>query len=307
MTLDADKLKDSGKGFVALFFSSLRKEPGLWSQFVMNVGSTGKSNEYDWLGGPPKIEEWASGDRPMGSVKAYNYAVDNQKWANGLRVKREDIEDDNLGVYAPLIRQMASDFDLQKAELLFETLLLGAFTRACYDGQFMCDTDHLDNEESAQSNKATAELSTSSFETGIEAMPRFTDDRGKKLNIMATHLVVPPQLRSTALRIVGREVTREADSTDENAAGVSNINRGVVQVVVAPWLSAQAKYWFLADLSKDLKPYIHQTRTPVEFQALINPDDPNVFGQDEFHYGGRERYTIAEGAWQCLYGSDGTT
>lgn len=300
MTLDADKLKDAGKGFHALFFNALRKEPGMWSQLVMPVDSTGKSNEYDWLGGPPKIAEWKSGDRPMGSLKAYNYEVENQKWANGLAVKREHLEDDNLGVYAPAIRTMAADFDLHKAELLFEDRLLNAFTRTCYDGQAMCDTDHLDNEETAQSNKATAALSVSSFETGLEKMPTFTDDRGKKLNMMATHLIVPPQLRSTALKIVGRDI-----GVDGNA-GVSNINKGVVEVMVVPWLSAQPTYWFLADLSKDLKPYIYQTRIGVEFSALINPEDPNVFDQDVFKYGGRERYTIAEGAWQCLYGSDGS-
>lgn len=304
MTLDASKLRDSGTTFRALFFSSLRKEPGMWQQFAMNVPQDGSSNEYDWLGGPPTIQEWASGDRPMGSVKAYNYQVEDQTWANGLKVKRKHIEDDKLGVYAPVIRQMAADFDLHKSELLFSRIL-NAFTRTGYDGQAFCDTDHLDNEETAQSNKTTAALSVAALEAGLEAMPRFTDDRGKVLNMMATHVVVPPQLRSTALRIVGRPITREADSSDQHAAGVSNINNGVVDVIVAPWLKDQATYWFLVDLSKELKPYIHQARTPVEFTALVNPEDPNVFGQDEFHYGGRERYTIAEGAWQCIYGSTG--
>lgn len=304
MTLDQELLTDSGKTFTALFFQELLAGVGPWAQLVMNVSSTGKSNEYDWLGGPPRIQEWASGDRPMGSLKAYNYTVSNQKWANGLQVKREDIEDDNLGVYAPAIAQMARDFDLYKDELLFGLNMIGAFTRTGYDGQAFCDTDHLDNEETAQSNKATAALSAASFETGIEAMPTFTDDRGKKLGIMPTHLIVGPALWNTARKIVDRDMTLENGT---GSAGVSNTNKGLVDIIVSPWLTAQPAYWFLADLSKGLKPYIFQTRTPVEFTAMVNPTDPNVFRQDVYEYGGRERFTIAEGAWQCLYGSDGTT
>lgn len=302
MTLDQEKLTASAKGFKALFFQALKRDPGMWSQFAMEVPCKGKSNEYDWLGGPPAVEEWVSGNRPMGSLKAYNYELTDQRWANGLRVKREDIEDDNLGVYRPVIRSMAGGFDLQKTKLLFTTLMANGFNATqgnAYDGQFFFDTDHLDNEETAQSNKTTAALSASALETGIETMSRFTDDKGEYLHIVPSHLVVPPQLAATAKRIVGRS------KVDENSAGVDNINEGVVDIIVSPWLSGSATNWFLADLRKALKPFIFQPRIPVEFQSLVNPKDPNVFQADEFHYGGRERFTIGFGAWQTMYGSTG--
>jgi len=304
MTLDQDKLTASAKGFRALFFNELRRDPGLWSQFAMNVPCEGQSNEYDWLGGPPSVEEWASGNRPMGSLKAYNYEINDKIWANGLRVKRKHIEDDKLGLYAPVIRMMAMDFDLKKTKRVFADLFLSGFAgtiQTAYDGQFFFDSDHLDNEETAQSNKATAALSAAALETALETMMQYTDDRGEKLDVFPTHLVVPPQLRATALRILGRGIV------DENSAGVTNINNGVVQLIVAPWLAAQAAYWFLVDLSKMLKPFIFQPRIPVDFQALINPQDPNVFNADQYYYGGRERFNISYGAWQLAYGSDGTT
>jgi phage major head subunit gpT-like protein len=242
----------------------------------------------------------------MGSLKAYNYTVADQTWANGLRVKRKHIEDDKLGLYTPAMRQMAQNFDLAKSKLLFTTKMANGFSGAQgtgYDGQFFFDTDHLDNEETAQSNKTTAALSVAAYEAGTQAMLKYTDDKGEYLNIMATHLVVPPQLKQTAQRIVGRKLTLEAGATSD--VGVENINAGDVAIIIAPWLAGSATHWFLADLSKELKPFIFQPRVPVEFVMKDKPDDDNVFGQDEVHAGGRERYTIAFGAWQTMYGSTG--
>ncbi|HEJ9874075.1 TPA: Mu-like prophage major head subunit gpT family protein, partial [Pseudomonas aeruginosa] len=51
----------------------------------------------------------------------------------------------------------------------------------------------------------------------------------KRLGIRPKLLVVPPSLRSQALEVVKAE---------RNAAGATNINRDVVDVLVTPWLAA---------------------------------------------------------------------
>ena len=54
-----------------------------------------------------------------------------------------------------------------------------------------------------------------------------TGDKGKKLGIRPKLLVVPPSLRAAALEVVKAE---------RDAAGATNINRDVVDVLVTPWL-----------------------------------------------------------------------
>lgn len=70
-------------------------------------------------------------------------------------------------------------------------------------------------------------LDASSFNDAYAAMQSLTGDRGKKLGIRPKLLVVPPSMRAQALEVVKAE---------RNAAGATNINRDVVDVLVTPWL-----------------------------------------------------------------------
>ena len=58
-----------------------------------------------------------------------------------MGVKRTDIEDDNLGIYTPLMQEMGRAAGVHPDELVFALLKLG-HSSLCYDGQFFFDTDH---------------------------------------------------------------------------------------------------------------------------------------------------------------------
>jgi len=70
------------------------------------------------------------------------------------------------------------------------------------------------------------ELTAESFNSAFAAMQSMTGDKGKKLGIKPTLLVVPPTLRSQALHILNAEQIN----------GTTNINRNAVDVLVTPWL-----------------------------------------------------------------------
>jgi len=59
--------------------------------------------------------------------------------------------------------------------------------------------------------------------------------------------------------------------------------------------------WYLFDLSKGVKPLIWALRTAPEFVQLWNPDDPNVFWQDQFISGVRARGVADYGFPQCAH------
>src|SRR5690606_27387688 len=54
---------------------------------------------------------------------------------------RDDIRDDNLGIYRPLFEEMGMSTAAHPDRLVFE-LLKNGFTELCYDGQPFFDTDH---------------------------------------------------------------------------------------------------------------------------------------------------------------------
>lgn len=70
-------------------------------------------------------------------------------------------------------------------------------------------------------------LDAVNFNAAYAAMQGMTGDRGKKLGIKPTLLVVPASLRAQALEIVQAE---------RGANGATNINRNAVDVLVTPWL-----------------------------------------------------------------------
>lgn len=70
------------------------------------------------------------------------------------------------------------------------------------------------------------ELTSENFNLAMAAMQGMTGDKGKKLGIKPTMLVVPPTLRAKALQIINAE----------QIDGTTNINRNAVDVLVTPWL-----------------------------------------------------------------------
>lgn len=71
-------------------------------------------------------------------------------------------------------------------------------------------------------------LDADSFNAAYAAMQGMKGDKGKVLGISPKLLVVPPSMRAQALEVVKAE---------KNAAGATNINRDVVDVLVTPWLA----------------------------------------------------------------------
>jgi phage major head subunit gpT-like protein len=64
--------------------------------------------------------------------------------------------------------------------------------------------------------------------------------------------------------------------------------------------------WYLADLSRPVKPIILQKRKDFTFVAKDKETDDNVFDQNEFVYGSDARANVGFGFWQYAYASKDT-
>ncbi|MEW7865455.1 Mu-like prophage major head subunit gpT family protein [Aeromonas diversa] len=127
-------------GFKKNFEDAKGEAPTQYTKIATVIKSTTKSNTYGWLGKFPSLRKWI-GDRVIESMKAHGYQIVNEDFEATVAVDRNDIEDDELGIYAPLFAEMGRSAGVHPDELCFG--LLGAgFTTPCYDGQYFFDTDH---------------------------------------------------------------------------------------------------------------------------------------------------------------------
>lgn len=127
-------------GFRSDFQEGMKQADPQWHKVAMEVPSTSKSNTYGWLGKFPAFREWV-GDRVLHDMQAHGYAVANKTFESTMGVNRDDIEDDNVGVYSPLFTEMGRMAEAHPDELVYGLLAAGTST-LCYDGQNFFDTDH---------------------------------------------------------------------------------------------------------------------------------------------------------------------
>ena len=127
-------------GFKKNFEDAKSEAPSPYTKIATVIKSTTKSNTYGWLGKFPNLRKWV-GDRVIESMKAHGYQIVNEDFVATVAVDRNDIEHDELGIYAPMFAEMGRSAGVHPDEICFA--LLGAgFTTPCYDGQYFFDTDH---------------------------------------------------------------------------------------------------------------------------------------------------------------------
>lgn len=133
-------LANLGVGFKSLFQGGLGQAESMYSQVATMVNSTTGKEEYGWLGKIPGMREWL-GDRVVHGIQNHGYEIKNKDFELTVSVGRNDIEDDNLGVYSPLFTELGRSAGAHPDELVF-SLLLAGFSTTCYDDQYFFDTDH---------------------------------------------------------------------------------------------------------------------------------------------------------------------
>ncbi|ASJ24151.1 Mu-like prophage major head subunit gpT family protein [Laribacter hongkongensis] len=299
MLINAGSLKAIFVSLKTIFNNAFDAAPSQWQQVAMLVQSTGKSNDYAWLSSFPRMRKWI-GEKAVKALAASQYTIVNDDWEATVEVDRNDIKDDQLGIYRPQAEMAGFSAKQLPDEIIFDLVSQG-FTRPCYDGQYFFDTDHPVNGQSV-SNKGTKKLSIAtlaaaraSYGAARTAMKKFRDDEGRPLNITPSVLLVPSALEDDANLLM--TVERLED-------GKPNPYRNTATVVVAPWLTSDTA-WFLLDTSKPVKPFIYQEREKPVFVQQTDPQADDVFNRKKFKFGAEARAAGGYGFWQLAYGSTG--
>ncbi len=292
MLVNRTSLNGITVGFKTLFNKVFSQAKPQWDKVATLVPSSTGEENYKWLNKINGIREWV-GDRVIQNITASDYTIKNKSYESTVGIDRDDIEDDKIGVYNPVVSDLAQTASMFPDKLVFGLLKKG-FTEKCFDGVSFFNASHKMGKTTA-SNLGTKALSTTAYAEARTAMMSLKDEKGESLNITPNLLVVPPSLESEALRIL------KADLID----GSTNVYKDTADILVVPELAGEDTAWYLLCTTKAIKPFIYQERKKPAFVSLTNPTDENVFMSKQFLYGVEMRCNVGFSFWQMAYGSTG--
>lgn len=140
MQINSANLDNLRVGFKTNFQAGLGSAASQYLRIATVVPSTTRENRYGWLGKIPGLREWI-GPRQVQNLSEWDYSIVNKPFEQTIGVDRDDIEDDNLGTYAPLFTSMGESVG-NHPDLISFAMLKAGFSTLCYDKQYYFDTDH---------------------------------------------------------------------------------------------------------------------------------------------------------------------
>lgn len=154
--------------FNTAFNTRLTGVESTYSRIAMVVNSTTRTQAYPKLSELGPMREWI-GERYIERLETNGFTITNRKFEKTVAVAADDIADDQVGLYTPLVQDMAQVAAELPDDLVWDQLERG-FTHEHYDGQLFFDTDH------PVVNAAGQEVSVSNFQGGTGAAWYLIDD-----------------------------------------------------------------------------------------------------------------------------------
>lgn len=140
MLISQTSLQALRTGFNALFNSGLKLAAPVSEPLVTTVNSATKVETYGFLGDLPVFRKWL-GEKRIRSLAEKAYTLTNEDFEATIGIHKTKIEDDNLGLYGPIVEGWGKDAGQLKDSLSFDALKYG-HERPCFDGQNYFDTEH---------------------------------------------------------------------------------------------------------------------------------------------------------------------
>jgi phage major head subunit gpT-like protein len=287
MELSKTAIKALETQFNGIYQTAVSGTPVWWDKLAMLVPSSTATNTYGWLAALMRMRKWV-GPRVIQNVKHQAYVVTNDDFELTVGVDRNDIKDDNLGIYTPLFAQLGF-VSSKLPDDQIKTALQAGTTNVGFDNVAQFATTHPLDPTGNQSNNFTGTaLSTTNFAAKRAAMRAYTGENGQNLGVEPDLLIVPPQLEDTANTIVTAEY---------GSSGASNVQKGQARVLVINELANEGTTWYLADSTKPIKGLVWQEREPVQMVAKTDVNDDNVFMHKQFLWGLDGRGAATYGPW----------
>jgi hypothetical protein len=223
----------------------------------------------------------------------YTHAV----YALGYIITREELDDCLYPEFGPQRTRALAFSANQTKEIVAANILNRAFDPLYIgaDGKSLINNDHpLSGGVSSNALDVAADLSEAALEEALVKISLLVDDRGKRINIQGTKLIVPPQLQFEAERILGNPERPDTANRDVNAMYQMGM---FPQGFVVNHYLIDPDAWFIKTNCPDgLKLF---QRWPIEFT------NDNDFDTENAKFKATERYAFGWTDWRGIFGSPG--
>lgn len=280
--------------FRLLYGEAFKAVTPIYKDLCTEVSSSTREERYPWLASIKGLEEWI-GPRTFQNLSSRSYSIVNKHFQQAVEVNRDDIEDDQIGLYSTSVKMLAEEAAVHPDILVHQVIESGT-TATGYDGVPFWSDAHpvsLDNAGlgtySNRFDSATSgarALNAGNFAFVRAQLLKMKRENGQPMVRGKLTLLVPPALETTAAQILNSEIMApgSAFGSISTAGGSTNVLRGTADLIVSPYLTSDTRWYVLATQSV-MKPFIFQNRKAPEFVSLINPGDPSVFSRNAFQFG----------------------
>ena len=164
------------------------------------------------------------------------------------------------------------------------------------DGKELCATDHpLINGGTFSNEPSTAaDLNETSLEDALISIAGFVDERGLKIALRGTKLIIPRQLQFTAERLMSSVLRSATSDNDVNA--IRSMGMLPQGYTVNDFLTDTDAFFIMTDTPRG---FLHFERTPLSTNMEADFDTGNM------RYKARERYSFGFSDPRCVFGSPG--
>jgi hypothetical protein len=230
--------------------------------------------------------------------EVYTARYTNETVALAFSLTEEAIEDnlyDKLSARytKALARSMATTKQIKGA-----AILNGAFTTSLGgDGVALCATDHptLSGPDLRNELTVAADLTEASLEQALIDIASFTDERGLKIAVQGTKLILPKELQFTADRIL--KSTLRVGTADNDINAVRNMGMVPQGYAVNHYLTDPDAWFIITDAPNGMKMFD---------RVSLSTGFEGEFNTGNMRYKARERYSFGFSDPRGIFGSPGT-
>ncbi len=263
-------------GLKAALYKGIHQADIDYLEWCNVVNSSAMIEEYPIMMITGSMREWV-GPRVINYISGQKLSVQNRDFEHTEEIDRNRIEDDQIGFYSVAFQEMGLQAGNLWAELATEAL--------CNPGNWADGKPFYGSREfgkaTVNNSMGNLPLSIANYEAARARMMGFCGADGKSLRLVPDTILVGPDLEGTARMIFEAELVN-----DGHNAAISNIHRKECRIMVNTGITGPyAKYWFLVNTSRGVKPITIQKRKEGPLIRWDREDSPCVMEHNVNRYG----------------------
>ena len=296
----AQLAKELEPGLNALFGTEYGRYENQHSEIYTTESSDRAFEEEVMLSGfgAAPVKQEGSGVSFDDANESFTARYNHETIALAFAITEEAVEDNlydriSARYTRALARSMAHTKQVKAAAVLnnaFDSSVTGG------DGKELCATDHplINGGTFANEPSTAADLNETSLEDALISIAGFVDERGLKIALRGTKLIIPRQLQFTAERLMSSVLRSATSDNDVNA--IRSMGMLPEGYTVNDFLTDTDAFFIMTDTPRG---FLHFERTPLSTNMEADFDTGNM------RYKARERYSFGFSDPRCVFGSPG--